>query len=131
MYDTTPVHLAAEAGHADCLQLLIDNEGSVNQATLYKLPQWGITKGTFFIIFGLPVTLAYMVFYCLNFLLFELAFHIYNYCRLQQDLSISNFGISNFRFYRTMVNGPATINANKCIWLISNLGYTEPLMPVP
>jgi len=97
MYDTTPVHLAAEAGHADCLQLLIDNEGSVNQATLYKLPQWGITKGTFFIIFGLPVTLAYMVFYCLNFLLFELAFHIYNYCRLMIC------GYSKTSAYRTSV----------------------------
>jgi len=47
--------------------------------------------------------------------------------RLQQNFSISNFGISNFRFYRTMLNGPATINANKSIWLISNFGYIEPL----
>src|SRR6218665_551599 len=50
---------------------------------------------------------------------------------IQQNFSISNFGISNFRFYRTTVNGPATINANKCIWLISNLGYIEALTPVP
>jgi len=50
---------------------------------------------------------------------------------LQQNFGISNFGILNFRFYRTTVNGPATINANKCIWLISNLGYIEPLTPVP
>jgi len=46
---------------------------------------------------------------------------------------ISKFGILNFRLYRTTVNGPATINANKCIglWLISNLGYKEPLAPAP
>ena len=38
---------------------------------------------------------------------------------LQQNFGklISNFGIFNFRFYRIMVNGPATINANKCICL--------------
>jgi len=42
---------------------------------------------------------------------------------LQQNFGILNFGISNFRFYRTMVNGPATIKANKCMWLISNLEY--------
>jgi len=41
------------------------------------------------------------------------------------------YGILNFRFYRTMVNGPATINANKCIWLILNIGKIEPLTPVP
>jgi len=50
---------------------------------------------------------------------------------IQQNFGISNFGISNFQFYQTTVNGPATINANKFIWLISNLGYTEPLTPVP
>src|SRR6218665_1372761 len=46
---------------------------------------------------------------------------------IQQNFSISNFGISNFCFYRKTVNGPATINENKCIWLISTLGYIEPL----
>jgi len=29
---------------------------------------------------------------------------------LQQNFGISNFGILKFRFYRTMVNGPATSN---------------------
>jgi len=43
---------------------------------------------------------------------------------IQQNLGISNFGISNFQFYQTTVNGPATINANK-------LGYIESLPPVP
>jgi len=51
--------------------------------------------------------------------------------RVQLNFGISNFGISNFRFYRTMVNGPTTINANKRIWLISNLGYIEPVTSVP
>jgi len=44
---------------------------------------------------------------------------------------LQNFGIPNFRFYRTTINGPATINANKCISLISNLGHIEPLTPIP
>jgi len=35
-----------------------------------------------------------------------------------------------FWFYQTTVNGPATINANKCIWLVSSLSYIKPLMPV-
>ena len=50
---------------------------------------------------------------------------------LQQNFGISNFGILNFRFDQTTVNGPATINANKHIWFISNIGYIEPLTPVP
>jgi len=50
---------------------------------------------------------------------------------VQQNFGISNFSIPNFRFYRTTVNGPATVNANKCIWLISNLVYIEPLTLVP
>jgi len=49
------------------------------------------------------------------------------YIYIQQNFGILNFGISNFRFYWTTVNGPATINANKCIRLILNLGYIEPL----
>jgi len=61
--------------------------------------------------------------------------HAGEYCwylnNLQQNFGISNFGISNFRFYRATVNGPATINANKCMWLISNLGDIELLTPVP
>jgi len=51
--------------------------------------------------------------------------------KLQQNFGISNFSILNFRFYRTTVNGTTTINADKCIWLISNLRYIEPLTPVP
>jgi len=35
------------------------------------------------------------------------------------------------RYFELPVNGLATINANKCIWLISNLVYIEPLTPVP
>jgi len=37
---------------------------------------------------------------------------------IQQNFGISNFGILNFQFYQTMVNGPATINAN--------MAYFEP-----
>jgi len=37
----------------------------------------------------------------------------------------------NFRFYRTTVNGPTTINVNKRIQLISNLGHLAPLTAVP
>jgi len=56
--------------------------------------------------------------------------------QIQQNFGISNFGMSDFGmldfpFYRTMVNDPATINAKKFIWLISNLGYVELLTPVP
>ena len=54
--------------------------------------------------------------------------HTHTY--IQQNFGILNFGISSFQFYRTTVNGTATINANKCIWLISNLGYIEPLTPI-
>jgi len=43
---------------------------------------------------------------------------------VQQNFGISNFGtrISNFRFYRTTVNGPATINANVyCLFQTSDI----------
>lgn len=45
MYDVTPVHLAAEAGHTDCLRLLLDAGALVNQGTLYRRPQWSKTNG--------------------------------------------------------------------------------------
>lgn len=40
MYDITPVHLAAEAGHTMCLRQLLDAGALVNQGTLYRRPQW-------------------------------------------------------------------------------------------
>jgi len=45
--------------------------------------------------------------------------------------SVYRTSVFRTRLYQTTVNGPATINANKCIWLISNLRYIEPLTPVP
>ena len=47
MFAVTPVHLAAEGGHLDCLRLLLEAGASFNCGTAYKRPQWISNTGNF------------------------------------------------------------------------------------